>query len=213
MPRAAAANAPEDLGAREKILREATRLFAERGFEGTSLRDLADAVGLQKGSLVYHFETKENIREAVLEALIDRWKDIVPQIVLTATTGENRFERTIAESTRFFSEDPNRARFLLRECLDHPAELQARVEQLSPWLGLLADRIKQGQKEGIIHRDVDPLVYVWGVVLATIATMAVTGMAAGIIGPERTEERIQTELIRIARTSLFIEPASKGANA
>lgn len=201
-------NTTEDLGAREKILRESTRLFAEFGFEGTSLRMIADAVGLQKGSLVYHFETKENIREAVRDALIDRWNVIVPQIVLTASSGENRFERSIAECTRFFSEDPNRARFLLRECLDNPEELQARVSaQLAPWLGLLAERIRLGQKEGIIHADVDPLVYVWGIVLATITAMAVIGMAAAVIGPQKIEERIQTELIRIARTSLFVGPA------
>lgn len=205
--------ANDDLGAREKILREATRLFAEFGFEGTSLRMIADAVGLQKGSLVYHFETKENIREAVRDALIDRWKVIVPQIVLTASSGENRFERSIAECTRFFREDPNRARFLLRECLDNPAELQARVSsQLAPWLGLLAERIQLGQREGIIHRDVDPLVYVWGIVIATITVMAMIGMAAGLIGPKKIEERMETELIRIARTSLFVGHA-KGAKA
>lgn len=206
-------NMTEDLGAREKILREATRLFAEFGFEGTSLRMIADAVGLQKGSLVYHFETKENIREAVRDTLIDRWNVIVPQIVLTASSGENRFERSIAECTRFFREDPNRARFLLRECLDNPDELQTRVSaQLAPWLGLLAERIRQGQKEGIIHADLDPLVYVWAIVLLTITEMAVIGMAAAIIGPKKVEERIQTELIRIARTSLFIGHA-QGANS
>lgn len=211
MARQVTADSAEDLGAREKILREATHLFAVAGFEGTSLRMIAEAVGLQKGSLVYHFDTKEKIREAVLDALIDRWQDIVPQIILTASTGENRFDRTIAECTRFFREDPNRARFLLRECLDHPDELQQRVaKQLAPWLGLLADRIRQGQKEGIIHADVDPVVYVWSVVLHTLTSMAVIDMAAGIIGPKKAQERIETEITRIARSSLFIERGKGG---
>jgi AcrR family transcriptional regulator len=206
MTRQAAVQPAEDLGAREKILREATHLFAVHGFEGTSLRMIAEAVGLQKGSLVYHFDTKEKIRGEVLDAIIARWQDIVPQIILTASTGENRFDRTIAECTRFFSEDPNRARVLLRECLDHPDEMQRRVTtQLAPWLGLLADRIRQGQKEGIIHPEADPVVYVWSVVLLTITTLAVSGMSAGIIGPKKTHERIQSEIIRIARTSLFLE--------
>ena len=213
MNRQAAEDQDEDLGAREKILREATHLFAEAGFEGTSLREIAEAVGVQKGSLVYHFESKEKIREAVLESLIARWNTILPQIILKASTGENRFERTISECTRFFREDPNRARFLLRECLDHPDELQARVaRELAPWLGMLAERIRQGQKEGIIHAEADPLVYVWGVVLLIISTMAVIGMSAAVIGPKKVQERIETELIRMARTSLFFEP-SKGRKA
>jgi AcrR family transcriptional regulator len=41
---------------KEEIVAEATRLFAERGYEGTSMGDLAERVGLRKASLFHHFE-------------------------------------------------------------------------------------------------------------------------------------------------------------
>src|SRR3974377_597444 len=46
---------------REELTRAAARLFAERGYQGTSLADLADALGLQKASLYHHIATKEDL--------------------------------------------------------------------------------------------------------------------------------------------------------
>ncbi|BCJ46328.1 TetR family transcriptional regulator [Actinoplanes ianthinogenes] len=51
---------------RAEILRVALELFTERGFEGTSIRDLSEALGMTKSSLYYHFEGKEAIIQALL---------------------------------------------------------------------------------------------------------------------------------------------------
>lgn len=46
---------------REELTRIAARLFAERGYQGTSLADLAAALGVQKPSLYHHIESKEDL--------------------------------------------------------------------------------------------------------------------------------------------------------
>jgi len=46
---------------REELTRIAARLFAEQGYQGTSLADLAEALGLQKASLYHHIDTKEDL--------------------------------------------------------------------------------------------------------------------------------------------------------
>src|ERR1700759_895227 len=46
---------------RDELTRIAARLFAERGYQGTSLADLAEALGLQKPSLYHHIESKEDL--------------------------------------------------------------------------------------------------------------------------------------------------------
>lgn len=56
---------------REDILREAARLFRERGYERTSVREIADAVEMQSGSLFYHFKTKEDILVEIMGEGID----------------------------------------------------------------------------------------------------------------------------------------------
>jgi TetR/AcrR family transcriptional regulator, cholesterol catabolism regulator len=53
---------------RELILKTAARLFREKGYEGTSVRDLANAVNIQSGSLFFHFSSKEEILLSILES-------------------------------------------------------------------------------------------------------------------------------------------------
>jgi TetR/AcrR family transcriptional regulator, cholesterol catabolism regulator len=53
---------------RSQLTREAARLFAERGYHGTSIGDLAKALGVQKGSLYAHIESKQDLlHEAMRE--------------------------------------------------------------------------------------------------------------------------------------------------
>jgi AcrR family transcriptional regulator len=46
---------------RSELTREAARLFAEKGYHGTSIGDLAEALGVQKGSLYHHIESKQDL--------------------------------------------------------------------------------------------------------------------------------------------------------
>ena len=61
---------PTDLtdpsSARGRLLRQAAHLFREKGYERTTVRDLAAAVGIQSGSIFHHFQTKEAILRAVM---------------------------------------------------------------------------------------------------------------------------------------------------
>lgn len=58
---------------RAEILRVALDLFTSRGFDGTSIRDIAEALGVTKSSLYYHFAGKEAIIRALLD---DRRSDV-----------------------------------------------------------------------------------------------------------------------------------------
>jgi AcrR family transcriptional regulator len=46
---------------RQELTRQAARLFAEKGYHGTSIGDLAEAMGVQKGSLYAHIDSKEDL--------------------------------------------------------------------------------------------------------------------------------------------------------
>ena len=46
---------------RDELTRAAARLFADRGYHGTSLADLAEALGIQKASLYHHIDSKEDL--------------------------------------------------------------------------------------------------------------------------------------------------------
>src|SRR5690606_27841845 len=57
---------------RDQILTEAAALFAERGYHGLSMRELAEAAGISKANLYHHFRNKEELFLAVLLANVER---------------------------------------------------------------------------------------------------------------------------------------------
>ena len=51
---------------REALLRAAARLFVEKGFDATTTRDIAEAVGMRSGSPFYHFRSKHDLLKAAI---------------------------------------------------------------------------------------------------------------------------------------------------
>lgn len=199
---------------REEILKSATRLFAAKGFDGTSLKDIAEAVGVRKPSLLYHFASKEKLRLAVLARLLDRWNDVLPRLLMAAAGGDKRFESVMDEVVGFFAEDADRARLLVREILDRPTDMQRRLETyVRPWVKVVADYIVKGQARGEVHAHVDPEAYILQVINMVVSGVAAASSLEGGLLPPKSPRgdagaRHLRELIRMARTSLFISPTA-----
>jgi AcrR family transcriptional regulator len=72
----------EDLTARARIRDAAIRLFAERGIDGTTVRDIAQAAGVSPGLLRHHFGSKEALRETCDHYVLDRIVKIKEELVV-----------------------------------------------------------------------------------------------------------------------------------
>jgi len=192
----------------EQVLDAATRLFAAHGYEGTSLSAIAEEVGIRKPSLLYHYPSKEELREAVLGRLFSHWTEVLPRILQAATTGSSRFEGLVGEVVGFFVADVDRARLLLREMLDRPVELQRQMDgYLAPWLTIIRDYIRTGQESGVVRADVDPDSYIVHVIQMIVGGIATSNVIA-VSHPDDDRadlERHVAEIVRIARSSLFID--------
>jgi len=66
---------------RRQVLAVASELFAAKGFEATSIRDIATAAGMMSGSLYYHFASKEDLYIAVQDASISKIFNAVEQAI------------------------------------------------------------------------------------------------------------------------------------
>ncbi len=67
---------------RQELTRQAARLFAERGYHGTSIGDLAEAMGVQKGSLYAHITSKQDLLYATMREGADAFHtglDAIPE--------------------------------------------------------------------------------------------------------------------------------------
>lgn len=72
MPASTATDTPTDAnGMRERIRSAAIDLFAAKGFHGTSVRDLAQAVGIEAASLYYHFPSKQDLLLSLFDQIMD----------------------------------------------------------------------------------------------------------------------------------------------
>ena len=208
------ATRPSAADVSDRILHAATRLFAARGFEGTSLQDVADEVGIRKPSLVYHVSTKDALRLRVLEGVLAHWNEVLPELLKAAATGKDQFDAVVSETLRFFAADPDRARLLVREALDRPEEMARLIRShVTPWVAIVCDYIRKGQEQGRIYPDVDPEAYVAQVinlVISGVATFHCIGVVAPAPSPEgRMPQRHLAELLRVAKTSLFLPGAEE----
>lgn len=193
---------------REKILKEALRLFSERGFEGTSLQCIADAVGIQKPSLIYHFPSKEVLREQVVESLVIYWKNELPKMLTASTSEPDQLVSTMNALVNFFLEDVNRARLVVREMMDRPEETFALLrEHVSPWTKLIGEYLRMGQQSGVYRKDVNPDAFIVQVMVMVVSAVALGNATSGVMGTTANFPRntLIKELVRIVQSSLYAD--------
>ena len=97
-----ALKAPEST-ARQRLLDTATELFAEKGYAGTSVREIVDRAGVSKPVLYYYFKSKEGLFYAILEWAADVQQEILDEIFSVSGTVLDRlifFYRRISEGVQ-----------------------------------------------------------------------------------------------------------------
>ena len=126
-PRAAVARTRETPSTRDVILDAAERRFAERGFAGVSMREIAAEAGLKnQASLYHHFRDKKALYEAVLA------RGITPIIALVAESGKSwpSVGDVLDRIIDYFEEHPNLPRLIGRAGLDDDRYLRSTLGRM-----------------------------------------------------------------------------------
>ncbi len=152
--RRSASAAPASDSTRERLIAVGTRLFAQRGIEGTSIRDIATEAEANVAAIHYHFGGKEGLYAAVVEDVFARASSIKlvlqRELELARAAGDRReaeaaLKRCAAELlSRLFARDERGwpGAFLARESFEPTAAMQRVMEEFSlpawnTFLGLL----------------------------------------------------------------------------
>jgi AcrR family transcriptional regulator len=189
---------------REEILDEATQLFAERGYEGTSMADLAEKVGLRKASLFHHFASKEVLYAAVLARLIEDVGAVIAQGATLPGGFPERLDALGDAITTLLGEQPYAARLLIREVMDWgPVVRDHLADKIMLVLSATEAFIRAGQADGAFE-EMDVRQLIISLVGVHFMPFAVGGIVKRFIGadpasPEFIEPRREAVKVQVRR--------------
>jgi len=147
------------MDARTKILETATRLFSTHGYENTSLSHVAKDASVSKALIFWHFETKENLFQAVLSRTVEPYSLNIDHD-LSGLSEPQQLKKLIDLYYEFVTQNVYSVRFFLSLFLreeKRPDDLFSRILGLyTLYRDLIGGIIERGQKLGIISREVDP---------------------------------------------------------
>lgn len=146
----------ETRSTRDLILDEAVRCFAERGYEGTSLNDIAAGVGIRRPSLLHHFSSKETLYGELFERILSDWLERVNIAVALDATGWDKVELVLRAGFALFEDNPDYVRLMRREALDGGAHLGIDLASvLRPLFDAAAEYLRAQMEAGVL-RQLDP---------------------------------------------------------
>ena len=140
---------------RDAILQVARRLFVHQGYTATSVRQIAEEVGIGKATVYHHFADKQAIILALLKSTTDHQMTMFDALNAEADP-RRRIEVAVMTGTRFLLEDMDVIQIVRREVPDGRAQMQSTfLAFLKEFRRLLCDTIRQGIVQGLF-RPIEP---------------------------------------------------------
>ena len=141
---------------KERIVSEAIRLFCEKGYEATSVREIVEAVGVTKPVLYYYFKNKDELFRHIIENALAPFEEAQNEICNRAGTDFwKQIEELVDLHIHWAVIDPDRVRFvhaiffsgLYKEVFDFEAQWRVYFE-------VVRSLFQQAQADGVIRDDI-----------------------------------------------------------
>lgn len=169
-------NKKTDQNTRKEIVEASMRLFAKRGYHGTSIAQIAEATGLTKGALYWYFKGKEDLFLTVLDRIRENWQESIMNRVEASDGAVEKLEQLFDATSEMVAseENPNSMHLFLvaagaqPEMTDFEDAIRAAYAE---YVKIISDAIKSGQEEGEIKREI----------AAESAALGIIGCLEGIV--------------------------------
>jgi TetR/AcrR family transcriptional regulator, fatty acid metabolism regulator protein len=174
---------------RERLLRAAVRVFAERGYHRARVGDIAEEAGVAHGLLYHYFPSKEDVLRTIFR---DSWSRLIAALHGIEAAGgpaPEQLRRVAAVLLRSWRDDPDLVRVLVREVARSP-HLSEQVDEVREAFLVIERVIARGQAEGSFRPDLDARLASW-IVYGSLEEL-LTGWVLGQL-PEGDEEVARAE--------------------
>ena len=176
---------PSSQARRKELVQIAYRLIAEKGLEGLRTRDVAEAAGIDTGTLHYHFPSKESLEQAVVEHLSE---DFSANRIAAGKTPANALEELrneIFDVALRVRQSPDQLLVMMdltvRASRD-PAVAEILRRMSDGWTRSISQMLKSGIEQGLFRADLDPEA------VAPLLRAQLTGLGTmGLAQPDRVE--------------------------
>jgi len=186
---------------RARMCRTAAQLFRDRGYDATSVSDVARALGMTKAGLYHHFESKEALLFEIMMYGLERVRDEVIIPVRAVKDPEERLRQLITRHARIATRAQGAITELNDEIRALPPGARRQVEQrMRVYIDLIRDTLVELKAAGRL-RDVDP----------TVATFSLLGMILWLPrwfrqGGRLDQEKVADEIANFALGGLLAPP-------
>ena len=145
---------------RTRILDAAIRVFAEHGYHGARVGDIAEDAGVAHGLLYHYFASKDEVLRTIF---VENWGELIGRFRAVEDSDEpapEKLEGIAKILLRTWRNDPALVTVMVRE-VARSQQLQAQVEDVREAFAIVQRVIEAGQVEGTIRPDVDARLASW----------------------------------------------------
>lgn len=191
---------------RRAILHAAVRVFAEKGYHGCRIADVARAAGVAYGLVYHYFRNKDELLESVFA---EQWTILI-NALRAIDEGPGSSEEKLAGVCGFvldvYKTAPTAVRVLILEVTRTPNALRAgsTPQTFQAAVDILAELVRRGQAAGELRADVEPVVAA-AAVLGSLE-MTLTGLVMGLVRPispsEDELDEVKVQLVALVLAGL-----------
>lgn len=140
----------EEAPGRHQLLNAGLKLFAERGFAAVGLREIAAEAGVSLGLVRTHFGSKDGLREAIDEFVLDEIKQLYATVI--AHSGDEALSQAVEDALEWIPRDRNVIMYARMALMEKTPGSQALFDQL---LAIMRQFIDNNAKRGLLQPSVD----------------------------------------------------------
>ena len=185
-------------------MRAAEQVFAERGYAGARMDDVAAEVGIKRASMVYYFRDKRSLYVALLEDVFGELLQRYRALLATPGSARDHMLGCLDVWARHVADRPGSVRILMWESARiRRASGDPLAAELAPIQSTIADLVVAGQRDGTF-RQLDPLRFTMIVTGATaFLTLGMNVLTAA--GEPLTAPELHRELRTLLERILFVD--------
>jgi TetR/AcrR family transcriptional regulator, cholesterol catabolism regulator len=187
----------------QEVISAAARLFQEKGYEATSIQDIADELGILKGSLYYYIDTKEDLLFAIIQEVHETALEGLEASRVVDGNALVKIRAFVFNQVRHIASHVERAGVFFQDFRSLSEDRRRLIiEERDVYERFLRDLIEQGQRERVICPDLDPK-FAALAILGTFNWMYQWYRPSG----DRTPDEIATIMADFLLPTLACDPA------